>query len=178
MPRELETYMDKKQEDMKRVEEVEARIGYRFRCKELLIQALTRKAYHNEHPDCPHNEVMEHIGDTILEFAVKLAFLREYADFDEKERLVSDMDEGQFSAMADEYVNNVNLAACIDKLGLVPYIRFGKGEEKQNCADQIKTKSNLFEAIVFAVWVDCGKNMDTVMQVVLQMLGLSDQNDI
>ena len=170
--------MDMNQEDVKRVEEVEARIGYVFRNKYLPLQALTRKAFANENEGAEHNELPEHFGDTVLELAIKRELLRKYAPFDEKGRLVSNMNEGQFSSMEDAYVNNAHLAACIDKLGLVPYIRFGKGEEKQNCAEQNKAKSNLFEAIVFVVWVDCEENMDTVTQVVLQMLGLFDQNDI
>jgi ribonuclease-3 len=161
-------------EDIKKIEEI---IGYTFENKELPVQAFTRKAFANENEGAEHNELLEHFGDTVLELAIKRALLREYAHF-EKGRLVSNMNEGQFSSMEDAYVNNAHLAACIDKLGLVPYIRFGKGEEKQNCAEQNKAKSNLFEAIVFVVWVDCEENMDTVTRVVLRMLGLSDQNDI
>ena len=58
------------QEDIKRVEEVEARIGYEFRNKHLLLQALTRKAYSNEHPECPHNDEFEHLGDRLLNLLV------------------------------------------------------------------------------------------------------------
>ena len=168
--------MDMNKEIIKKIEEI---IGYTFTVKERLVQAFTRKAFANETPNEADNELMEHVGDTILELAVKRALLRKYAhyDDDEKGRLISDMDEGDFSPMADQYVSNDNLAACIDRLGLVAYVRFGKGEEKQNCADQIKTKSNLFEAIVFAVWADCGENMVTVTQIVLRMLGLSDWNE-
>ncbi len=48
---------------------IEEKIGYEFENKMLLQQAFTRRSYSNEH-NCEDNEVLEFIGDKVLDFIV------------------------------------------------------------------------------------------------------------
>lgn len=162
------------QEDMKRVEEAEKRIGYAFRNKYLLLQALTRKAYSNEHPDRPHNEVMEHFGDSTVGWVVKLGLRKKYTYIDDdRGYLISRLNEGELTDKAQKYVSNENLARHTVRMNLMELAYFGKGEIKQDCAEQEKAQADLFEAIAYAVELDCDRHAETVMRVVLAMMGFS-----
>ena len=159
------------QKDIKRVEEVEARIGHEFRNKRLLLQALTRKAYSNEHPECPHNEVMEHFGDSTVGRVVKRGLRLKYTRIDEREYLISLLNEGELTAKAIEYVSNRTLARHTVRMKLMEFAYWGNGEIKQDCAEQEKAQADLFEAIAYAVELDCNEDTETVMRVVLGMMG-------
>ena len=161
------------QEDMKRVEEVEKRIGYVFRNKYLLLQALTRKAYSNEHTARPHNEVMEHFGDSTVGWVVKLGLRLKYTYIDDRGYLISRLNEGELTDKAQKYVSNENLARHTVHMKLMELAYFGKGELKQDCAEQEKAQADLFEAIAYAVELDCDRHAETVMKVVLGMMGFS-----
>ena len=159
------------QEDMKRVEEVETRIGYAFRNKSLALQAITRKAYSNEHTARPHNEVMEHFGDSTVGWVVKLGLRLKYTFIDDCGYLISGLNEGELTDKAKKYVSNENLARHTIRMKLMELAYFGKGEIKQDCTEQEKAQADLFEAIAYAVELDCNEDTETVMRVVLGMMG-------
>ncbi len=50
--------------------DLEERLGFRFRDRNLLQRALTHRSYLNEHPDYPleDNERLEFLGDAVLGF--------------------------------------------------------------------------------------------------------------
>ena len=49
------------------LEELEDRIGYHFKDRELLLTAVTHTSYANEHrkKNCQHNERLEFLGDAV-----------------------------------------------------------------------------------------------------------------
>ena len=51
---------------------LEAKIGLKFKNKDLLLQALTHRSYLNENPrwHLDHNERLEFLGDAVLELIV------------------------------------------------------------------------------------------------------------
>ena len=166
------------QEDMKRIEAVEARIGYVFGNKHLLLQALTRKAYNNENPDSPHNEIMEHFGDSTVGRVVKRGLRLKYTRIDEHGYLISLLNEGELTAKAIEYVSNRTLARHTVRMKLMEFAYWGNGEIKQDCAEQEKAQADLFEAIAYAVELDCDEDTETVMRVVLGMMVFSHWSEM
>ena len=59
---------------------IEAQIGYEFNNRMLLQQAFTRKSYTNETHDGDNNEVLEFIGDKVLDLVIVKALSEYYGD--------------------------------------------------------------------------------------------------
>ncbi len=121
-------------------EEIEKRIGYAFRDRELLRQAFTHSTYGNLRK-LPDNERMEYLGDSVLQLVVT-----EW-QYEKDKR-----PEGRLSAARQHLVCKEALDTAIDGLGVYPYLLLSGRE--QNLGD--KTKSDLFEAIVAAIYLDGG----------------------
>ena len=56
------------------MEELEGKLGYTFKNKNLLKTALTHSSYANEH-SCECNERMEFLGDAVLELCMSKGHL-------------------------------------------------------------------------------------------------------
>lgn len=65
-------------------EEIEGKIGYTFKNKELLKTALTHTSYANTH-DLESNEKLEYLGDSILEFISSKYLYNSYEKLNEGE---------------------------------------------------------------------------------------------
>ncbi len=121
-------------------EEVEKRLGYTFRDKGLLKQAFTHSTYGNLHK-LPDNERLEYLGDSVLQLVVT-----EW-QYERDKRA-----EGKLSAERQHLVCKEALDTAVDGLGIYSYLLLSGRE--QNRGD--KTKSNLFEAVVAAIYLDGG----------------------
>lgn len=129
--------------DSKDLDAVQARIGYEFNDVNLLIAALTHSSYVNEHAaDC--NERIEFLGDCVLNFLVG-------EDLFMRDRKAS---EGALSAKRAATVSRAPLARIVDSLGLLNHLRVGSGVDKAAFSD--KARSDVFEAVVGAVYLDGG----------------------
>src|SRR3989344_7528388 len=62
----------KKKKMSDKLSELEEQIGFKFKNKDNLLQALTHRSYLNENPDwhLDHNERLEFLGDAVLELVV------------------------------------------------------------------------------------------------------------
>ncbi len=121
-------------------EEIEEKIGYAFRDRALLKQAFTHSTYGNLR-HLPDNERLEYLGDAVLELVVT-----------EWQYQTDKGAEGQLSAERQKMVCRGALDSAVDGLGIYPYLLLS-GKE-QNRGD--KAKSNLFEAVVAAIYIDGG----------------------
>jgi len=67
---------------MNNYDELENIIGYDFKNKNLLTEALTHRSYLNEDTKwhLPHNERLEYLGDAVLELVVTEALFKNYPD--------------------------------------------------------------------------------------------------
>ena len=103
------------------MEELENRIGYRFREKSLLKQALTHSSYANEQKinKLKDYERLEFLGDAVLEL-ISSDFL-----FHENPNLP----EGKLTKLRSSMVCEPALAYCARELELGQYMLLGKGEE-------------------------------------------------
>ncbi len=120
--------------------EIEEKIGYTFRDRELLKQAFIHVSY-GKFYKVPDNERLEYLGDAVLQMVVT-----EW-QYDNDKR-----GEGKLSAARQRLVCKLALESAVDGLEIYPYLlRFGR---QQNLGD--KSKSNLFEAVCAAIYLDGG----------------------
>jgi ribonuclease III len=129
------------------LEELQAKIRYKFRNINLLIQALTHRSYLNENPSFTlgHNERLEFYGDAILEDIVTAYLFHNYTD----------KNEGELTNLRAALVKGENLAKVADKIDLDKYLNISKGEKNDPIAKSYIT-ANAIEAIIAALRLDGG----------------------
>lgn len=155
------------------MKQIEAQIDYKFNDSQLLKQAFTRRSYTEEHGG-QNNEVLEFIGDKVLDFVVMKALSYSFGDLNKHDEyyLLDKMDEGDLTEIKKKLVERKMLAQRIDSLGFQDYLIMGKGDCKNNVQEDDKVKEDLFEAIIGAVAIDSEYDMDELEEVVGLMLNL------
>lgn len=128
------------------VEAFEAVIGYTFKNKELLKEALTHSSYANEH-GLKSNERMEFLGDAVLELAMSNQLYS-----------VIDLGEGVLTKTRAKAVCEEALDLYAAKINLPDYIFLGKGEEASGGRKRPAIIADAFEAVLGAVFLDGGFN--------------------
>jgi ribonuclease-3 len=127
--------------------EIEERLGYRFRKRDLLRRALTHSSYAHEIAGGGlDNEPLEFLGDALLGCLISeqlfLAFpLR---------------DEGHLSRFKASLVNAETLASKARRMGIGPHLLLGKTAEKVGARTKTSLLSDAFEAVVAAIYLDGG----------------------
>ena len=167
------------------LEEVQRKISYWFNNIDLLLQAFTRSSYSAQYGG-ENNEVLEFLGDKVLDMYVtkviadRFGFMKsqsEYYDEDEDNNeycIIAHKNEGDFTELRKEIVNNKTLAKRIDKLGFAKYMYLGDSDLDNNVVNQEKVKADLFEAILGAIAIDCDWNQDDLQNSVKFMLKIDD----
>lgn len=150
-------------------DEIEQLIGYEFDNRLLLQQAFTRKSYTNETHDGDNNEVLEFIGDKVLDLAVVRALSEYYGEINGRNEFACDINEGKLTELKKRFVESKMLAHRIDELGFAQYLIMGKGDKKNNAQDDMHVKEDLFEAILGAVAIDSDWDM-TAMQDAAELM--------
>jgi ribonuclease-3 len=118
---------------------------------ELLELALTHRSYAYENGGAPHNERLEFLGDSILGQAVTVMLYTENPD----------LDEGELAKRRASLVSSVALAEVARAIGLGTYIRLGRGEELTGGNDKSSILADTVEAVIGAVFLDCGPEVAT-----------------
>ncbi len=126
--------------------ELEKKIGYIFKNQALLQQALTHSSYSNEdkRPGSENYERLEFLGDAVLELSVS-------------EYLYShnpDMYEGNMTKLRAALVCEPTLAICAREIGIDQYVLLGKGEEQTGGRSRDSIISDVFEAVIAAIYLD------------------------
>ena len=100
---------------------LEEAIGYKFKDKGLLKQALTHSSYANEQKinKSGDYERLEFLGDAVLEVVSSEFLFHKYPD----------LPEGRLTKLRASMVCEPSLAICARDLDLGKYILLGKGEE-------------------------------------------------
>ena len=165
------------------ISKVEDRIGYVFSDGDTLIQAFTRSSYSKSN----NNEILEFFGDTALGLVIvkKMSESYVYQEYDaewleemKKEHpdrsfynnLMSDYSEGEMTEVKKRLVSTAALSEAITSLGFAKYLVMSDGDVKEGVDCEPHVKEDLFEAIVGAVALDSGWNIDALTSVVDNML--------
>lgn len=159
--------------DLKHIQQI---IGYKFQNEDLLQQAFVRRSYSEENGG-ENNEVLEFIGDKVLDLIVvkllieKYGFmLRECNDFDEEnefDEFACEKNESGLTEIKRQLVQGKNLAQRIDSLDFANYLIVGNGDHNKN---KNSVKEDLFEAIIGAATIDSNWNLDELQNIVEIML--------
>ena len=132
----------------RQLRELQETIGYEFKDRALLKQALTHSSYANEHKmDHSHcNERLEFLGDAVLELVTSDFLYHKYAD----------LPEGELTKTRASIVCEPTLAACAGDIRLGERLYLGKGEEATGGRLRNSVVSDAFEALIGAVYLDGG----------------------
>ena len=125
--------------------QLEKELGYSFSDASLLVRALTHVSYDRK-KSAGHNEVLEFLGDAVLDLAISDLLIR---SFPEKS-------EGDLSRMRAALVNSTVLPEKAALLNLGLLLRLGKGEERSGGRDKPSILAGAFEALLGAVYRDGG----------------------
>lgn len=134
--------------DSKAMELLEERIGYTFRDKKLLKQALTHSSFANEQKinKWDDYERIEFLGDAVLELVSSEYLYR--AD--------PRMPEGELTKLRSSMVCEPALAYCARDIELGSFIFLGKGEELTGGRKRASITSDVLEAVIGAIYLDGG----------------------
>ena len=127
---------------------LEKLIGYQFEDSSLLISAVTHPSYMNERKinKWDHYQRLEYLGDAVLELVMSEYLFHEYPL----------MPEGELSKTRASMVCEPALAFCANKLNLGEFILLGKGENASGGRKRDSILSDVFEAIIGAIYLDGG----------------------
>lgn len=126
---------------------LEAKIGYTFKNKQLLITALTHSSYANEHHgDVQSYERLEFLGDSILGL-VTADFLYHHEP---------KLPEGRMTRLRAELVCETSLHSVALELGLGEYMRLGRGEEHTGGRTRASILADMVESVIAAMYIDSG----------------------
>ncbi len=154
------------------IETLEKRIGYTFKNRNILKEALTHSSYANELKAKKRvalcNERLEFLGDSVLSVVVSEYLFEIY----------SELPEGELTQNRAMLVQSAALASYSRKIGLGDYLYLGHGEEKNNGRERQSTLENAFEALVAAIYLDAGKDgLDAARRFVLPIVkSFMDEN--
>ncbi len=129
------------------LDDLQEKLGYRFKSLDLLNKSLTHKSYtHENKTRVKHNERFEFLGDSVLDLVVSEFMIYEY----------SDHSEGVLSKIRAAVVNESCLAEMARTIDLGRFLLLGKGEENTKGREKSSLLANAFEALAGALYVDGG----------------------
>ena len=120
-------------------------LGYKFKDPSLLVRCLTHVSYSYDRTP-GHNEVLEFLGDAVLDLVVSDLLMRQFPE----------KSEGDLSRMRAALVNSSVLAGKAMAINFGPLLRLGKGEERSGGRHKESILAGAFEALLGAVYLDGG----------------------
>jgi ribonuclease III len=127
---------------------LEKEIGYEFKNKHMLKQALIHSSYSNEKRmnKLSNNERLEFLGDAVLEVVSSEFIYTHYTK----------MLEGEMTKLRASLVCEPTLAFCANEIHLGNYILLGKGEDATGGRERESILSDALESVIGAIYLDGG----------------------
>ena len=128
--------------------ELEKGLGYTFRDRDLLVNALTHSSYANENRErgIHDNERLEFLGDAILGFVVAEYLYRRFPA----------KPEGELTRIRADLVCETNLAKQAETVRLGEFLLLGHGEEQGGGRRRASIVSDAMESVIAASYMDGG----------------------
>jgi ribonuclease-3 len=129
-------------------DELAALLGYSFKTKDLLLQALRHPSYVYESGalDLSDNQTLEFLGDAVINLAISHLLMRSFPE----------MKEGDLSKCRASLVSESGLHSIALELQLGDYLLLGRGEERTQGRKKPSILADAFEALVGAIYLDGG----------------------
>ena len=137
-----------------RHDELQQRLGHRFRQSGLLDRALTHRSY-----GADHNERLEFLGDAVLSLAVSSLLFERFAG----------SDEGDLTRVRAHLVREESLHRVALQVGLPEVVRLSEGEARGGGAQRASILADALEALIGAVFLDGG--FDAARTLVQRLFG-------
>jgi ribonuclease III len=143
---------------------LEAGLGYHFRRRGLIEQAVTHSSQAREQEaqqageakyQVSDNEQLEFLGDAVLSLVTSEELFQRFPHFR----------EGELSKLRAHLVSEKHLIRVAQELELGHYMRLGRGEEKSGGRGKTALLVDAFEAILAAIYLDGG--MEVAREFVL-----------
>lgn len=141
-----QAYASGAERSVRQLDELESLLGYRFRERAHLEQALVHRSYLNESdlPPEASNERLEFLGDAVLQLVVTRDLFRRFPD----------APEGQLTQLRARVVSADGLAPVGERLQLGRFMWMGRGEQATGGRRRPLNLARAVEAVVGAVFVD------------------------
>ncbi len=136
------------------IDDLQARIGHRFRQTALLERALTHRSF-----GADHNERLEFLGDAVLSLAVSSLLFDRFAG----------SDEGDLTRVRAHLVREDSLHRMALQLELPDVVRLSEGEARGGGAQRASILADALEAVIGAVFLDAG--FDAARALVQRLFG-------
>ena len=121
---------------------LEKSLGYEFKDKKLITEALTHKSFKKPYD----NERLEFLGDAVLDLVVGEYLYKKF----------SKSAEGNLSKIRASLVNETGFDKLARFLNLGKYILLSNAEENNGGREKSSLLSNAFEAIMGAIYLESG----------------------
>lgn len=142
-----------------KISDFEKKIGYNFKNKELLYEALSHSSYANENKRVRNsNERLEFLGDSVLSIIISEHLFTHFKH----------LPEGELTKIRASLVCEKALFEFSHKIELGTHILLGKGEENSGGRERPSIISDAFEAVIAAIFLDGG--MEEARRYVLGFL--------
>jgi len=134
--------------------QLEKRLGYTFKNKQLIIEALTHKSDKKPY----NNERLEFLGDAVLDLIVGEYLFNKFPK----------SNEGILSKIRASLVNESGFTLLARAIDLGEYIYLSPAEENNNGRNKPSLLSNAFEAVIGAIYLEAG--LDTAKRIAIDLL--------
>jgi ribonuclease-3 len=130
------------------ITELENVLGYSFKNRQILMNAVTHRSFFHENPDKAqdYNERLEFLGDSVLGFVIV-----EYLYLSD-----SSLTESIMAKAKSYLVKESVLSEIAASLSLGNFLRLGKGEESTGGRTKRSLLADAVEAVLGAVYLDGG----------------------
>ncbi|MGL4980511.1 MAG: ribonuclease III [Fusobacteriaceae bacterium] len=140
------------------IKQLEERLGYSFKNKKMLKNALIHRSYGNENWKYKNinNERLELLGDAVLDLIVAEYLYKVFAN----------STEGELAKIKSMVVSEPVLAKVSKGLCMGEYLLLSKGEEMTGGRERSSILGDVFEAILGAIYLD--SDFHSVREVALR----------
>lgn len=158
------------------MEQLEKSIGYVFKNKKLLKNALTHTSYAYEH-QIESNEKLEFLGDSILEFLSSKYIYNNYPH----------LKEGEMTKVRAEVVCEESLCIVAKKHHFSDFLYLGKSEKVSNGYAKPAILADSVEAVIAAIYFDSGleqaekfiiENLSNAIEQSSKSVGMKDHKTV
>jgi ribonuclease-3 len=141
------------------IESLEKNLGYSFKSRDLIFEALTHRSFHHENPQqAPsYNERLEFLGDSVL----ALVIVEHVFHSDQR------FTESEMSKIKSYLVRGALLSEIAAEIRLGGYLFLGKGEEDTGGRRKRSILADALEAVFGALYLDGG--YETARRVILRL---------
>ena len=149
------------------MEDLEEKLGYKFKNIDLLKNALTHSSYANEvRGGYSSNERLEFLGDSVLSLVVSDYLYKQFKN----------LPEGELTKLRASLVCEKSLCSFSRELELGKFLNLGKGEDHNGGRERDSILADAFEAVLAAIYLDGGMESARryVMNFVLRELKHTD----